>query len=144
MDKEQWTHSPEHDRENMRLSLKALNVKKVGMRYLHGLDPTTPYIDTLREVNNLYKEGCFDKLAILDYMAWEAAQSCEVCEAHDWVKPSGYQGIYNSLNRTIEAELIPAHGIRYVLLHEQSAGWRLLHGCVHARDRGKERLEVRS
>lgn len=32
----QWTHSPEHLRENLQLSLKALNTKKVDMWYLHG------------------------------------------------------------------------------------------------------------
>ena len=40
-------------------------------------------------------------------MAWEVAQICEICEAHGWVKPVVYQGIYNALNRTVEAELFP-------------------------------------
>ena len=70
MDKDQWTHRPEHLRENLKRSLKALNADKVDMWYLHGPDRTTPYIDTLREVNNLHKEGYFDKFAISNYMAW--------------------------------------------------------------------------
>lgn len=65
----------------MKRSLKALNAKKVNMWYLHGPDRTTPYIDTLHEVNNLYKEGCFDKFAISNYMAWEVAQICEIYDA---------------------------------------------------------------
>lgn len=40
-------------------------------------------------------------------MAWEVAQICEICQAHGWVQPSVYQGVYNSLNRTVEAELFP-------------------------------------
>ena len=40
-------------------------------------------------------------------MAWEVAQICEICIANNWVHPTVYQGIYNSLNRTIEAELLP-------------------------------------
>ena len=107
MDKEQWTHRPEHLRENLQRSLKALNAKKVDMWYLHGPDRTTPYIDTLREVNELHKQGYFDRFAISNYMAWEVAQICEICEAHGWIKPCVYQGIYNSLNRTVEAELFP-------------------------------------
>lgn len=74
----------------MKRSLKALNAKKVDMRYLHGPDQTTPYIDTLREVNSLYKEGCFDKFTISKYMACELAQISEICDAHGWVKPSVY------------------------------------------------------
>ncbi|KAL9119190.1 MAG: hypothetical protein Q9175_008400, partial [Cornicularia normoerica] len=54
MDKDQWTHRPEHLRENLQRSLKALNAKKVDKWYLHGPDRTTPYIDTLREVNELH------------------------------------------------------------------------------------------
>ena len=111
MDKDQWTHRPEHLRENLKRSLKALNAKKLDMWYLHGPDRTTPYIDTLREVNNLHKEGYFEKFAISNYMAWEVAQICEICEAHGWVKPVVYQGIYNALNRTVEAELFPC--LRY-------------------------------
>ena len=53
----------------------------------------------------MHKEGLFDRFAIINYMAWEVAQICEICEAHGWVKPTVYQGIYNALNRTIEAEL---------------------------------------
>ena len=51
------------------------------MWYLHGPDRTTPYIDTLPGVNELHKEGLFDKFTISNYMAWEVAQICEICQA---------------------------------------------------------------
>jgi len=107
MDQSQWTHRPEHLRENLRRSLRALNCKKIDMWYLHGPDRTTPYIDTLREVNNLHQEGLFDRFGISNYMAWEVAQMCEICEAHGWIKPCVYQGIYNSIHRAVEPELFP-------------------------------------
>lgn len=40
-------------------------------------------------------------------MAWEVAQICEICRANNWIQPTVYQGVYNSLNRTVEAELLP-------------------------------------
>ena len=107
LDTEQWTHRPEHLRENLKRSLKALNAEKIDMWYLHGPDRTTPYVDTLREVNNLHKEGLFEKFAISNYMAWEVAQICEICEANGWIKPCVYQGIYNSIHRAVEPELFP-------------------------------------
>ena len=44
------------------------------MWYLHGPDRKTPYEDTLRAVNELYKEGKFEKFGISNYMAWEVAE----------------------------------------------------------------------
>ena len=40
------------------------------MWYLHGPDRTTPYEETLRAVNELYKEGKFKRFGISNYMAY--------------------------------------------------------------------------
>lgn len=61
----------------------------------------------MKAVNDLYKEGHFKKLGISNYMAWEVSAMVEMCRANGWVQPSVYQGVYNALHRTIEAELIP-------------------------------------
>lgn len=93
---QEWTHSPEHVRQNLQDSLKALNADKVSMFYLHGPDRTTPYEDTLREVNKLHKDGLFDHFGISNYMAWEVAQICGICEKNGRIKPTVYQGLYRS------------------------------------------------
>lgn len=102
-----WRHTPDHLRQNLMTSLKALKVDKVDMWYLHGPDRTTPYEETLRAVNDLHREGLFDRFAISNYMSWEVAQICEICEKNGWIKPSVYQGVYNALHRSVEAELFP-------------------------------------
>lgn len=102
-----WRHTPEHLRENLLTSLKALKTEKVDMWYLHGPDRTTSYEVTLKAVNDLYKEGYFSRFAISNYMAWEVAQICEICEKNGWIKPSVYQGVYNALHRLVEPELFP-------------------------------------
>lgn len=89
---QECNHSPEHVRKNLNDSLKALATDKVDMFYLHGPDRTTPYEDTLREVNSLHEQGLFDKFGISNYMAWEVAQICGICDKHGWIKPSVYQG----------------------------------------------------
>lgn len=102
----QTTHSPEHLRQGLEVSLKALNTNKVDMWYLHAPDRSTPYEVTLREVNALHKEGKFDRFGISNYMAWEVAQMYEICDRNGWVKPSVYQGVYNALHRAVEPELL--------------------------------------
>jgi len=104
---EQYTHSPEDVRAGLMSSLKALQCEKVDMFYLHGPDRKTPIEDTLREVNKLHQEGYFNRFGISNYMSWEVAKICEICEAQGWIKPTVYQGIYNVLHRRIEPELIP-------------------------------------
>lgn len=77
------------------------------MFYLHGPDRTTPYEVTLKAVNDLHKEGYFTRFAVSNYMAWEVAQMCEICDRNGWIKPSVYQGVYNALHRSVEPELFP-------------------------------------
>lgn len=102
-----YSHKPEDVRRGLSDSLAALKTDKIDLWYLHGPDRNTPFEDTLREVNNLYREGYFTRFGISNYMSWEVAKICEICEKNGWIQPSVYQGIYNALHRAIEPELIP-------------------------------------
>jgi aflatoxin B1 aldehyde reductase len=107
MVKENWTHRPEDLREGLMRSKAALKADKLDIWYLHGPDRSVPYEETLREVNKLYQEGHFERFGISNYMAWEVAQMCEICERNGWIKPTVYQGLYNALHRVVEPELFP-------------------------------------
>jgi aflatoxin B1 aldehyde reductase len=102
---EQYTHRPEDIRRGLMNSLKALKCDKIDMFYLHGPDRKTPFEDTLREVNKLHQQGLFRRFGISNYMSWEVAKICEICEKNGWIKPTAYQGIYHALQRSIEDEL---------------------------------------
>ncbi|KAI9878065.1 MAG: hypothetical protein M1830_002014 [Pleopsidium flavum] len=102
-----YNHGPEDLRAGLMASLKALNASKIDTWYLYAPDRSTPFEETMREVNNLYKEGYFSRFGLCNYMAWEVAQIQEICEKHGWIKPSVYQGVYNALLRSIEPELVP-------------------------------------
>ncbi|KAK9329044.1 NADP-dependent oxidoreductase domain-containing protein [Lipomyces starkeyi] len=102
-----YTHKPEDLRDGLKRSLEALKTNKVDMWYLHGPDRSISFEVTLCEVDKLHKEGLFDRFGISNYMSWEVAQMCEICEKNRWIKPSVYQGIYHALQRSIEPELFP-------------------------------------
>ena len=104
---EVYTHSPEDLRNGLMRSLKALKTDKLNMWYLHGPDRSTPFEVTLREVDKLHKEGHFERFGISNYMSWEVAKLCEICEKHGLIKPTVYQGLYNALQRSVEPELLP-------------------------------------
>ncbi|CAK5274713.1 unnamed protein product [Mycena citricolor] len=100
-------HSPESIRKFCQMSLDALKTDQVEMWYLHGPDHRNSFEDSLRAVNELYKEGKFKRLGISNYTAWEVAEIVGICERHGWVKPTAYEGLYNAIHRAAEPELFP-------------------------------------
>jgi len=101
-------HSPEGLRESLMMSLKALNSKQLGIWYLHAPDRSVPYEVTLKAIDELYREGHFQRWGISHYMSWEVAEIVGICKQHGYVQPAVYQGIYNAIHRDVEPELFPA------------------------------------
>lgn len=99
MSPELYSHSPEDVRAGLTASLKALKTDKLALWYLHGPDRGTQFEATLREVDKLHKEGCFERFGICNYYSWEVARICDICEQNGWIKPTVYQGLYNALHR---------------------------------------------
>jgi aflatoxin B1 aldehyde reductase len=121
-----YNHSPADVRRGLLDSLKALNTDKFDMWYLHAPDRTTPYEDTLREVNKLYEEGYFRRFGISNYAAWEVAQIVEICIRNGWKRPDVYQGVYNALHRGVEPELFPClryYGIAFYQFNPVAGGF---------------------
>ncbi|KAG0646234.1 Highly reducing polyketide synthase [Hyphodiscus hymeniophilus] len=94
-------------RAGLLASLKALNSSKIDTWYLYAPDRSTPFEETARAINQLYKEGLFSRWGVCNYRSWEVAQLQEVCMKNGWVRPAVYQSIYNAVCRDIEAELVP-------------------------------------
>ncbi|KAJ7643367.1 Aldo/keto reductase [Mycena polygramma] len=102
------SHSAENVRKYLKMSLEALNTDKLEMWYLHGPDRSVPYEETLKAVDELYKEGRFKRFGVSNYMSWEVAEIVGICKQHGYVQPTVYQGIYNAIHRGVEPELFPA------------------------------------
>ncbi|KZO91825.1 Aldo/keto reductase [Calocera viscosa TUFC12733] len=100
-------HSTEGVRKGLEASLKALQADKIDTFYLHGPDRSTPYEETLKAVNDLHKEGKFNRFGISNYMSWEVAEMVMISRDNGWIQPTLYQGIYNAVHRSVEPELFP-------------------------------------
>lgn len=95
----------------------------IDMWYLHGPDRSVPYEDTLRAVNECYKEGKFKRFGISNYQSyvllpisilvlllimlqsWEVAEMVGICKANGWIQPTVYQGIYNAIHRYVPSQI---------------------------------------
>lgn len=94
-------------KEQLRLSLASLRTDTVHLFYLHAPDYDTPLEETLLAVHELREEGLFVEWGLSNYTAWEVAHIWNMCKMNNWQPPSVYQGMYNSVTRAVEAELIP-------------------------------------
>ncbi|KAF2643399.1 Aldo/keto reductase [Massarina eburnea CBS 473.64] len=115
-------------RGGLETSLKTLKAEKEGVElwYLHAPDRGVPLETTLITVNDLYKEGKFKTWGISNFMAWEVAAICEICDKNNYPRPSVYQGTYNALFRTIEHELLPClrkYGIAFYAYNPLAGGY---------------------
>jgi aflatoxin B1 aldehyde reductase len=96
--------------------LDRLKVSKVEIMYLHAPDHNTPLEVTLEVLNKLHKEGKFNQLGLSNYSSWLVAEVVNLCKANNWIKPTVYQGMYSTITRQVEEELIPClryHGIAF-------------------------------
>eukprot|EP01113_Clastostelium_recurvatum_P001089 TRINITY_DN10457_c0_g1_i1.p1 TRINITY_DN10457_c0_g1~~TRINITY_DN10457_c0_g1_i1.p1 ORF type:complete len:323 (-),score=96.99 TRINITY_DN10457_c0_g1_i1:75-1043(-) len=100
-------HEPEKVLASWKTSEERLGTDKVHILYLHSPDRTTPFEDTLRTMNELYKQGKFEKFGISNYTAEETQQIIDIVTKNGWVRPTVYQGNYNLLVRGGEEALFP-------------------------------------
>ncbi|KAG0221833.1 hypothetical protein BGW41_006477 [Actinomortierella wolfii] len=97
--------APEKVKQSLLTSLEALQTDKVRVFYLHAPDYATPIEETLKAVNELYKEGRFEVFGLSNYPAYVVAQIYYICKINGYVLPTVYQGMYNAFTRHIEPEL---------------------------------------
>jgi aflatoxin B1 aldehyde reductase len=56
-------------------------------RHRHAPDHSTPFEETLKGVNDLYKEGKFEIFGISNYASWEVAEIVQIARSKGWVQP---------------------------------------------------------
>nr|GAT45964.1 predicted protein [Mycena chlorophos] len=119
-------NTPEGVRKYLAMSLAALNADSIDTLYLHAPDRKVPFEDTLRAVDELYREGKFKRFGISNFMSWEVAETVGICKAHGWIQPTIYQGLYNAIHRAVEPELFPClrkFGIAFYAFNPLAGGF---------------------
>lgn len=99
---------PQAVRRQLETSLRRLRTDSVDLFYLHAPDRNTPIEITLEACQVLFDEGKFRELGLSNYASWQVIDAWHLCKKNGWVLPTAYQGMYNGITRTVEAELFPA------------------------------------
>ncbi|KAF9921269.1 hypothetical protein FBU30_008727 [Linnemannia zychae] len=106
-------------------SLEALKTKKVDIFYLHAPDYGTSFEETLKAVDDLYREGLFERFGLSNYSAWQVALIYGICKQNGYVLPTVYQGNYNAISRSVVPELFAClkyYGISFYAFNPISGG----------------------
>jgi len=118
-----------HKTENLKASntksLEQLKTDSTDIFYLHAADRSVPFTETLKAIDDMYKEGKFKTFALSNFTAAEVAEVCMHCKYNNWVRPTLYQAMYNALARMIEPELVPTlrrFGIDIVIYNPIAGG----------------------
>lgn len=131
-------------KNQLNASLKSLQVDSVDIFYLHWPDHKLPIEDTLKAVNDLYKEGKFKEFGLSNFKAWEVVNIYHICKANNWILPTVYQGMYNAFTRHVEGELFPAlrkFGLRFYAYNPLAGG--LLSGKYQYEDMEEKKPQGR-
>jgi aryl-alcohol dehydrogenase-like predicted oxidoreductase len=89
-------------------SLRRLQTDYVDLYWLHNFDPVTPVEETLRALDDLVTAGKVRYIGLSDLPAWKVAESATIAQFRGWTPVTALQLEYSLLERTSEAELVPA------------------------------------
>ncbi|KAF8936923.1 hypothetical protein BGZ58_003525 [Dissophora ornata] len=99
--------APDNLKHTFKESMTALKASKVDVFYLHCVDDSTPFEETLKAVDEIYREGLFERFGLSNFTAWQVTLVHQLCKQHGYVLPTVYQGMYNAIARNVQYELLP-------------------------------------
>jgi aryl-alcohol dehydrogenase-like predicted oxidoreductase len=89
-------------------SLRRLQTDWIDLYQLHRPDPLTPIAETLAALDELVKEGKVRYLGSSNFAAWQVAEAEWTARANHTERFVSAQNHYSLLERSVEAELLPA------------------------------------
>lgn len=93
--------------ETAQQSLRNLQTSQVDVFYLHCPDNSTPLLDTLKGVDQAYRNGWFRRFGISNFTPDETRKVLEMCKSNGFIMPTVFQGSYSAAARKAEEKLIP-------------------------------------
>ncbi|UFU04634.1 aldo/keto reductase [Ruania suaedae] len=89
-------------------SLRRLGTDHIDLYQMHAPDPHTPVEETLAALNELVTEGKVRYVGSSNFAAWQVVDADWIARGAGYAPMISAQNPYNLLDRSIEAELVPA------------------------------------
>lgn len=97
-----------HILDQVKASLKRLQVDHIDLYQLHGVDPATPVEETLEALDMLVRHGHVRYIGLSNWAAWQIARAVGVAEARRLAPIVSLQAYYTLAGRDLEREIVPA------------------------------------
>lgn len=95
-------------RRSVEGSLRRLGTDWIDLYQMHTPDPVTPVEETLSALDDLVREGKVRYIGSSNFAAWQVVDADRAAEALGTERFVSAQNGYNLLDRSVEAELVPA------------------------------------
>ena len=88
--------------------LRRLDTDYIDLYQMHRWDPKTPIEETLRTLDDMVRSGKVRYVGNSNYNGWQVADAAWTAKSEHLTPMISAQNAYSLLNRSIEAELVPA------------------------------------
>ncbi|TWP38705.1 aldo/keto reductase [Leekyejoonella antrihumi] len=95
-------------RRAVEASLRRLQVDHIDLYQLHAPDPITPIEETLSALTDLVREGKVRYVGCSNFAGWQIADASWTAQTAGLESFISVQNRYSLLDRTVEAEVVPA------------------------------------
>jgi aryl-alcohol dehydrogenase-like predicted oxidoreductase len=99
--------SRSHILDQVKLSLKRLQVDHIDLYQIHGFDPLTPIEETLEALDVLVRHGHVRYVGVSNWAAWHVAKALGICERRHLAPLRMLQAYYTIAGRDLEREIVP-------------------------------------
>jgi aryl-alcohol dehydrogenase-like predicted oxidoreductase len=126
-----------HIMDQIKASLKRLQLDHVDLYQIHGVDTSTPIEETVEALDMLVRQGLVRYVGLSNWAAWQVAKAVGIAERRNLVRPVSLQAYYTIAGRDLEREIVPmmrSEGVGLMVWSPLAGG--LLSGKYH---RGHEK-----
>jgi aryl-alcohol dehydrogenase-like predicted oxidoreductase len=88
-------------------SLGRLGLDHIDLYQVHGVDPFTPFDETLRALDDLVRAGKVRHIGVSNHAAWQIMKALGISNRHEWSRFESVQAYYSIAGRDLEREIVP-------------------------------------
>lgn len=99
--------SRHHIMDQVKASLKRLQLDHIDLYQIHGFDTSTPIEETLDALDTLVKHGHVRYIGVSNWAAWQIMKALGISERKNLARIASLQAYYTLAGRDLEREIVP-------------------------------------